>query len=415
MHILYFHQHYTNRHGSGGTRSYEFAKYLVAQGHQVTMVCGCYSGGNTGLTGEYHRQMRSGVVEGIHIIEFQLLYANKDNFIKRSIIFLRYALKSIKIALTHSYDIVFATSTPLTASIPGIFAKWLRRKPFVFEVRDLWPALPKAMQVIRNPLILSLMSALEWCSYHMADHCIGLAPGIVHGIQRRNVSANKITMIPNGCDEYFATLLSQPREIIEKTSFTAIFAGTHGIANGLDALILVAKELKKRGNNDIKLLLVGDGKMKASLMQQAKNEKLDNCIFFPMVPKHELVQLYQQADVGLMILKNVPAFYYGTSPNKFFDYLAAGLPVICNYPGWLAELITQHNCGSVVQPNDPASFADILIKLAKDRSQLAIMGKNAYQLGMQSFHRQQLAKQFSEVLTTVTGKTYVSDNHKTLV
>ncbi|GAA75674.1 hypothetical protein P20480_2143 [Pseudoalteromonas sp. BSi20480] len=147
------------------------------------MVCGSYGGGETGLTLDFIKGRREGVVDGIHIIEFDLAYSNADGLIKRAGTFLKFALKSIGIALTHKYDVVFATTTPLTAGIPGILARWLRGKPFVFEVRDLWPELPKEMGVITNPLVLAAMSALEWCSYRSAHRCIGLSPGIVEGIK----------------------------------------------------------------------------------------------------------------------------------------------------------------------------------------------------------------------------------------
>src|SRR5690625_32898 len=114
--------------------------------------------------------------------------------------FLKFAFRSILIALTTRYDLVFATSTPLTAGIPGIFARWLKRKPFVFEVRDLWPELPKAMGVITNPLILAAMACLEWTTYKSAHKLIGLSPGIVKGIERHNIKSKDVALIPNGCD-----------------------------------------------------------------------------------------------------------------------------------------------------------------------------------------------------------------------
>jgi len=171
------------------------ARALIATGHEVTMVCGSYSGGHTGLSENFVKGRREGTVDGIHIIEFNLAYSNHDPFIKRSLTFLSFAMKSIRIALTHKYDVVFATTTPLTAGIPGIFARWLRRKPFVFEVRDLWPELPKAMGMIKNPAILWAMSCLEWLSYRSAHHCIGLAPGIVDGIAARGVKRERISLI----------------------------------------------------------------------------------------------------------------------------------------------------------------------------------------------------------------------------
>src|SRR5690625_174799 len=195
MKILYFHQHFSTPLGSTGIRSYAMAKRLVEEGHHVTIVCGSPATGNTGLSGPFRRGMRTGIVDSIEVIEFDLRYSNTDGFVKRAITFLRFAFRSIWLALTKRYDLVFASSTPLTAGIPGIFARWLRRKPFVFEVRDLWPELPREMGVIRNPVALTLMSMLEWISYRSAYRLIGLSPVIVAGIVRRGVAPYTIPMI----------------------------------------------------------------------------------------------------------------------------------------------------------------------------------------------------------------------------
>ena len=179
MNVLYFHQHFSTRSGSAGTRSYEFARCLIERGHRVTMVCGSYGAGVTGLSAPFENGARSGNVDGIDIIELELPYSNRDSFLRRVLTFVKFALRGIWIAITRECDVVFATSTPLTAGLPGIAASLLRRKPFVFEVRDLWPELPREMGVITNPVVLWLMSVLEWMSYHTATRCIGLAPGVV--------------------------------------------------------------------------------------------------------------------------------------------------------------------------------------------------------------------------------------------
>ncbi len=401
MNILYFHQHFSTPRGSTGIRSYEMAKRLIVHGHCVTMVCGSYGGGETGLENAFISGKREGVVDGIRIIEFDLAYSNSDGFLKRSMTFFKFALKSISLAFTEKYDVLFATTTPLTAGIPGIFARWLRGKPFVFEVRDLWPELPKEMGVITNPVILGLMSILEWASYRSAHRCIGLSPGIVEGIKKCGVEEHKIALVPNGCD---LSIFSQPSEPwrpegVKKEDLMAIFTGTHGMANGLDAVLDAAVVLQERGRDEIKLVLVGQGKLKPQLETRAKEMQLNNVVFHPPVNKHKLTGLMASADIGMQVLANIPAFYYGTSPNKFFDYISAGLPVINNYPGWLAGMIEDKQCGFAVEPDSAKAFADALEQAADNREMLAEMGSKARSLAESHFDRQLLADKWVDWVT----------------
>jgi glycosyltransferase involved in cell wall biosynthesis len=394
MRILYFHQHFSTPAGAAGTRSYELARYLIKHGHNVTMVAGSYALGKTGLNGTYKNGRRRGMVDGIDVIEFDLAYSNADTFLKRTLTFLSYSLASVRLTFSEPYDLVFATSTPLTAAIPGIAARLLRSKPFVFEVRDLWPELPRAMGVITNPLVLTMMSFLEWASYRAADRCVALSPGIVEGITRRGISKDRVEFVPNGCD---LTIFRGSHEAwrpaaLSSRHFLALFSGTHGPANGLDAVLDAAKVLKIRGREDIALVLVGDGKLKRILMDRAEREELSNVIFHEPVDKRRLAGLFAGSDLGLQILANVPAFYDGTSPNKFFDYIAAGLPVLINYPGWIADLIRDNDCGYAVPPDNPAALADALERAADDREALRRKGRNASQLAEREFDRARSAK-----------------------
>ena len=403
MKVIYFHQHFSTPKGSTGIRSYEMARRLVARGHQVTMVCGSYGGGETGIAVPFVNGMRRGEVDGIDIIEYDLAYSNSDGFFKRSMTFVKFALRSIGVALTARYDLAFATTTPLTAGIPGIFARWFRGKPFVFEVRDLWPELPRAMGVIRNPLVLGAMSVLEWVSYRSAHRLVGLSPGIVDGIARLGVPRERIALIPNGCDlDIFSGEVEPWRPWqVKSDDLLAVFAGTHGVANGLDALLDVAAELKKRDRSDIKLMLIGQGKLKPALQDRAIRENLDNIVFHDPVNKARLSGLMAGADVGLQTLANISAFYYGTSPNKFFDYIAAGLPVLNNYPGWLAGMIRDNQCGFAVEAEDPQAFADALEQAANDRAVLKVMGVRARELAEREFNREQLGNRFVDWLEGV--------------
>lgn len=409
MRVLYIHQHFSTPKGSAGTRSYEFARALIAKGHQITMVCGSNQLSHTGLNTEVKRGIRRGEVEGIQVIEIVIPYSNHDGFVKRALKFLQFSWRCTRLVFQEKYDLLFATSTPLTVAIPGIVLKFFKpKKRFIFEVRDLWPELPKAMKVITNPVILKLMAILEKKAYLAANALIGLSPGIVSGIKK--IVPNKpVGLIPNGCDREFFQQVPKQREIFEKfglsqNEFIAVFTGAHGIANGLDAVLDAAELLQKQGNKKIKFLFVGDGKLKPVLMARAEQQSLDNCVFIDPMPKSELRQVLRSADVGLMVLQNIPAFYFGTSPNKFFDYLSSELPVLTNYPGWVSELIQENNCGLTVSPDDPEGFADALVKISRfSREKLAKLSVNAGELAKLQFDRVKLSGKFIGVCEKVCG------------
>ena len=401
MKILYFHQYFTTRQGSGGIRSYEFARYLVDKGHKVTLVYAPSDQSGSIIGGQYVHGIKRGIFDGINLIELNLHYSNKLGFFDRSVIFFKYSIRSVRLAFTEDYDILFATSTPLTAAIPGIIMKLFRKKRFVFEVRDLWPELPRAMGVINSRIVLTSLGILEWLGYRTADACIGLSPGIIEGIQKRRHRKGPVVMIPNASDMD----LFYP-EVVEKSiipgclsdDFIAIFTGSHGIANGLESVVEAAKEVQDLNRYNIKFVFIGDGMKKGSLIESAENKNLKNCIFLSPVSKQKLNHYLNASDIGLMILANIPAFYYGTSPNKFFDYLAVGLPILVNYPGWMSDLVKKNNCGITVEPSDPRDFAEKLIRLSEDKRLLAEMRSNSRILAEKEFNRQHLSAKLEDFL-----------------
>ena len=168
----------------------------------------------------------------------------------------------------------------------------------------------------------------------------------------------------------------------------------------MDILIGVAAEFTRRGNNNIKFVLVGDGKLKPGLIAKANEQNLKNILFLDPLNKADLSKLMNTCNIGMQLLANIPAFYYGTSPNKFFDYISAGLPVLNNYPGWISELITQNNCGIIVSPDNPVAFADSLIKLEQEKFKLPEMSVNAIKLAKHEFDRILLSNKWVNWVTS---------------
>lgn len=400
MHIAYIHQYFSTHEGTTGTRSYEMSRRLIAAGHRVTMVCGVSDNSPAILRG--NRRVNELEVDGIRVLCVTEPYSNKMGPLRRIMAFGRFAREATRIVSRLDADLVFATSTPLTVGIPGMKAARRLGVPFVFEVRDLWPEIPIAIGVVRNPLLKWHLRRMERRIYFAAERIIALAPGIRDGIRSTGYPAERIAVIPNGCDlDLFRPgpgALDDPR-FGPPEDFRLVFTGAHGLANGLDAVLDAAAELKRRGERGIRFVFIGKGGQRPRLMERSRREGLDRMVsWVESIPKAELARVLPGMGAGLMVLKNLPAFYYGTSPNKFFDYIACGLPVLNNYPGWLADMIQEHRCGVVVPPENPAAFADAAVWLRDHPNERKEMALRARQLAEAQFSRDKLGDAFVKML-----------------
>ncbi|MCH8806620.1 MAG: glycosyltransferase family 4 protein [Planctomycetes bacterium] len=400
MHVVYIHQHFSTTRGTTGTRSYEMSQRLLRAGHRVTMICGVHANNDVAVAAA--PRVSESLVDGIVVKTVAEPYGNEMGFLRRVRAFRGFADTAAKIVKELDADLVFATSTPLTVGLPGMKGARHLGVPFVFEVRDLWPEIPIAVGVIKNPLLKWYTRRMERRIYQAAQRIIALAPGMKEGICRTNYPAERVTMIPNGCDlELFRPRAerSPDARFGDPDRFRLVFTGAHGLLNGLDAVLDAAVELERRGVSDVQFVFIGGGREKPRLMERAGAQRLDDLVcWVDPIPKQELAGVLPQMDAGLMILKNVRAFYRGTSPNKFFDYIASGLPVLNNYPGWLAEMITERDCGCVVPPDDPVAFCDAVLRLRDHPEQGRQMGLRGRQLAEERFSRDRLGDEFVATL-----------------
>ncbi len=400
MHVAYIHQHFSTKKGATGTRSYEMSQRLIGAGHRVTMICGAYAA--AGETSETKQRVTQSDVDGIRVFRINEPYGNRMSFTRRIMAFGRFAATATGVVSKLDADIVFATSTPLTVGIPGMNGARRLGVPFVFEVRDLWPELAIALGVVKNPLLKWYTRRLERNIYKAATRIIALAPGIRDGVARAGYPPERISLVPNCSD---LDLFIPCDESLDDNRFGAsddlrlVFTGAHGLANGLDAVLDTAEVLNKRGETGIRFVFIGSGGKKADLVERSEREGLEDLVtWIDPMPKQELAKILPRMDVGLMILKNVSSFYYGTSPNKFFDYIASGIPVLNNYPGWLAGMIKENKCGIAIPPDDANKFADAIVSLRDNPKQREKMGQAGRALAEREFSRDSLGDQFVSVL-----------------
>lgn len=403
MNILYYHQYFKFPYQAGGTRSFEIASELISRGHNVTMVCSydkAFSTLKETANGRYE-----GAVNGLKIIAFDIPYDNKMGLFKRAVAFAKFALRSASLVFTEKYDLLFATSTPISTAFPGILAKIFRpSKKFVFEIRDPWPDVPIAMGV-KNPLFILPMKILELGAYNLADGLVGLSSGMVDIMKKRTRNkAKPIILAPNMSNiGQFVPTSDRAKNLdgLDDSLFTGIFAGAHGKVNNLGFLLDVAASLKKKGRTDIAILLIGDGREKPELERRAKAENLDNVKFYPPMPKTRIAEITAKCDVGLMVNSDIPLFHYGNSPNKYFEFLAAGLPMLTNMKGFVENGVKDNKCGLFSEPHDADAFADNFAFLADNPETCKEMGINARKLAETEYSRDIITKRVSALIEQV--------------
>lgn len=397
MHIHYLHQHFSTPAGSTATRSFAFARALAARGHRVTLATGRYHGAETGLAGPFRKGRREGRVAGFQVVEWDIPYANAMGVAARGAAFLRYAAAATRLALRDRPDLVIASSTPLTVALPALCAKALCGIPFIFEIRDPWPELPRAMGVLPAP-IAPFMEALASLACRRAAAVVALSEGMAATAHARGADPARVEVIGNGCDlDLFGPHITpwRPPEAAP-WEVLALYAGAHGRANGLGVVVEAARLLAEQGERRLRILLVGEGAEKTTLMRQAAG--LSNLSFLPPMPKHDVARLFAGSQIALHILADWPAFAEWTAPNKLMDGLAAGRPVISTGPGEAARLLTAGGAGLPVTPGDAAGLAAALLGLVENPARRAAMGAAARSLAVRQHDRRLLATRFTALV-----------------
>lgn len=402
MRITYLHQYFRTPAQFGGTRSFDLARRLVARGHDVTMIA-------SDRTGRSSVQIQQWV-DGVRVIWIPLAYDQSMSYRQRMAVFLRFALKSARVACQTPCDIVIASSTPLTIALPAMLASWRRRVPWVFEVRDLWPEIPLAVGAIRNPVIAWAAKALASAAYRSATAIVALSPGIRAGIIRYGVDGRKVTVIPNFCElDRFGRRVAPAGDWIgghpELASRPlALYAGQVGHINGIEFVLDMAR-IAQHVMPDLAFVLLGRGSQWGMIEAQARQQGLlgRNVFMYPGVPKADVPSAFAAANVSLGIFR--PGLgMESNSSNKFFDALASGCPVAINYGGWQAELVAHEGLGVVLTPNDASQAAKQLIAFMSDQPAIDHARASARRVARRDFDADVMATRLERVLAAAAGR-----------
>lgn len=403
MKVVYLHQYFNTPAMAGGTRSYEMARRLVAAGHEVDLVTTWREAGD-------RRDWFTTDEAGIRVHWLPVPYSNSMSYPERIRAFLRFAWESARKAASLGGDVVFATSTPLTIALPGLYASWRRRIPLVFEVRDMWPEVPIAIGAIRNPVVVWAARGLERFTYRHSSHIVALAPGMADDIAASGVPREKLTVIPNGCDlDVFAT---PPAGRSPRDEFPwlgprrlVLYTGALGRANGAGYLVRLATDVA-RLDGEVRFVVIGEGAERDAIREAARSAGVLDRTFFMLdpVPKRELVRWLHAADITTALFTGPRVIWKDAVQNKFFDALAAGKPIANNFDGWQSRIARDAGVGLILDPQDTVAASHQLLDALRDDQWLRAVPERAQNLAESQFERGRLASRLEQVLIGVAGQ-----------
>jgi glycosyltransferase involved in cell wall biosynthesis len=396
MHILLIHQAFVSPDEPGGTRHYELARHLVQRGHECTIVASdlSYLTGQRALaSGELVTQQN---IEGVRVLRAYTYPSLHRSFVWRVISFLSFMLTSLRAAIQAGpVDLVVGTSPPIFQLVSAWLIAALRRRPFLLEIRDLWPEFAIDLGVLRNPVLIALSRWLERFLYARATHFLVNSPAYADYLRNKGIPETKISLIANGVDPTMFDPQADGHTIREELTlgnkFVVTYTGALGLANDIDTILRAAGLLREEST--IHFLFVGDGKERPNLERQARTLALPNVTFTGSRPKRHMPDVLAASNACVATLKNIPMFRT-TYPNKVFDYMAAGRPTILAIDGVIRHVVEASGGGIYVSPGNDVALAAAVRRLHHDRVQSHTMGTAARTYVIEHFNRHRQAEQF---------------------
>ena len=400
MKVVYIHQYFITPKEPGGARSYYASRKFLETADEVVVI-------TANTKHEDWPFVRVENVDGIKVVYIKNPYDSKMSASSRVLSFLKFLLYSTYFALREkNIDAVYASSTPITIGVPGLLTKHIKAATFILELRDIWPDVPYEMGYIRNRFVYRVMKWYEQLLYRQADKIITISEGIKDCVGAQY--AHKTASYPFGSNLALFTPAKNEnwrhaQGITAKTLY--IYTGAIGIANCVDYLVEAANLLQKAGNSDIHIALVGDGSARKAVIEQANELGLKNLSIHDPVPVESLNEIYASADAGIILFGNLSAsLRYTASPNKLFDYLAAGLPVFFNFDGPLKDTLEAQTVGKYVAYDDPQSLADAMTYYSNNKDQLIRMSCNARRYAEAECDREQILTDLAnDVFRSIPG------------
>lgn len=407
MRILFFSHYFPPDVGALASRTYAHCRRWVAAGHDVTVVTSAPNYPRGVLHPGYRNRLRQ--VEdwdGIRVVRVMTYLAANSGTWRRGLSYLSYMVSAAILgSFERSPDIVVASSPQFFCGWAGVFVAKLRRRPFILEVRDLWPESIVAVGALRPGSMLNLLGKLELAMYRCAERIVTVGEGYRQRLLARGADPTLVSVVMNGVDKGVFYPRDGDDELAGRLGatnrFVVMYCGTIGMAHGLEVVLDAASLLRQRdGGERVVFLVVGDGACRDELEDRAQRMGLDNVVFTGGVPAERVPELIALSNACLVHLRTADAFT-AVMPSKIFEAAAMARPVILGVRGFAADFVREVPCGLCIEPENAEQLADSVLRLSLDGSLCERLGQAGYERVASQFDRDELARQYLDVIEGV--------------
>ena len=408
MHILFLTDNFPPEVNAPASRTYEHAREWVRAGHKVTVIT-CAPNFPRGRVYEGYRNKlwQTEDMDGIRVVRVWTYITANEGFFRRTLDYVSFmASASLAALAVRGVDIIIGTSPQFFTALGAFVVGLVKRRPWVFELRDIWPESIKTVGVLRDGPVISALEALEEFLYRRASRIVAVTHSFKTELVRRGIPSHKIDVVTNGADLSRFAPRPKPDALVDELGlrgcFVAGYVGTHGLAHGLETLLDAAERLSASPEGaSVRIVMLGDGARKRYLVEQARERSLENVIFVDSVPKEAAVGYLALLDVSVIHLKKDPLFT-AVIPSKLFECMAMGVPVLHGVEGESADIVRTEQMGEIFEPENAQELCDALIRLAKDPEVLAGYSQSAIEAAPK-YDRAHLAHSMLCVLENVAG------------
>jgi len=406
MHILFLTDNFPPEGNAPATRTYEHAIEWVKAGHKVTVItCAPNFPEGRVFDGYKNAFYNRSVMDGIDVVRVKTFISSNEGFILRILDFVSFMFSSFFAGLLQrKVDVVVATSPQFFTAVSGWALSAVKRKKFVFELRDIWPASITAVGAMKDSSVIKLLEKLEMFLYRRADAIVSVTHSFKKELIERGIDGEKISVVLNGVDlsKYQPAQCKNSafaKEYQLDNKFVVGYIGTHGMAHALEHVIDAAEYLKT--NDNVRFIFAGGGAAKDKLVELVKQKQLTNVVFIPRQPKEKMPAIWSLCDVSLISLRDT-ALFKTVIPSKIFESMGMGLPILAPIPkGEASDIIESANAGVICSPENGKALAEEVIKLVNNEMLISDYQNNSLAAASQ-FDRQKLASLMLDILKKTT-------------